>query len=276
MKLGRVWRWIALGLAGLSLYVILLIVFMPATYLARAVDKLNRDIGLQQASGTLWHGGALLVSKRGRETPIGRIHWDIHPWRLLGGTFVADIAFNGSGIEGRGTFEAGLQRYLLQSVNVNASAPSLSRLYPPASLIGLSGHLQITADSIELEHDAVRGKADVVWNDAASRLVSVEKIGTYRMQITGEGKHVGIAVSTVQGTLWINGKGEWRLFGDGTMRIKGGITAKPPVPATLEPMLNTIGPLQPNGERAFNFETRLTPIKIPTLRQASGTTNTEQ
>jgi general secretion pathway protein N len=262
MKRRRVWRWIALGFAGLLLYAILLLVFMPAEYFARIVNALNNDIALQQASGTLWQGRALLANKRAGAAQIGQIRWNIHTWQLLGGALVADLEFSGGGMEGRGTIQAGLRRYLLQGVSATASAPTLSRFYPAANLAGLSGRLQLTADTLEIGQNDVRGSAELIWSDAASRLVPVEKIGTYRLQMTGQGKQVAFVISTVQGVLRIGGKGEWRLFEDGMLRLSGDISPTSAQPS-LEPLLNSIGPVRPDGARAFKFETRLTPIKIP-------------
>jgi hypothetical protein len=261
MKRGRVWRWIALSFAGLLLYSILLLVFMPAEYFARAVNALGEDIALQQASGTLWQGQALLTVKRGAPQ-VGQIRWNILPWRLLGGALVADLAFSGSGMECRGTIVVGLRRYLLQGVSATAPAPVLSRFYPAANVVGLSGRLELTADTLEIQQNDVRGSAELIWSDAASRLVPVEKIGTYRLQMTGQGKQVALVISTIRGVLRINGNGEWRLFDDGLLRVNGDISPTSPQPS-LEPMLNSIGPLRSDGARVFKFETRLAPIKIP-------------
>jgi hypothetical protein len=268
MKLGRVWRWVALAVAGLLLYAFLLVVFMPAEYLARAVNALNNNVALQRPSGSIWEGSAVLVGKRGAEKRLGQIRWKIHPWRVFTGAFVADVDFSGNGIEGRGTFEARPQRYILQKVTASAPAPMLSQFYPPASLAGLSGRLQLSAETLEIEQNEIHGDAELVWSDAASRLLPVEKIGTYRLQLTGEGKRIALAVSTVQGVLQIAGKGEWRLFDDGMMRLNGSVSPNSPLPA-LEPMLSAIGPAQMGGARAFNFETRLAPITIPTLNKIS-------
>lgn len=260
----RVWRWIALAVAGLLLYAILLFVFMPAEYVAKAVNAINKDVSLQQPTGTLWQGSAVLTVKRANPVQKGQLHWNIHPWRLFGGVLAADLKYAGNGIEGRGTIEAGLRRYLLQGISATATAPVLSKFYPAARLAGLSGRLQLTADTLEIEQDDVRGSAEVVWSDAASRLVPIKNIGTYRLQIVGQGKHVDLAISTVQGVLQVGGKGEWGLFSDGMLRVSGDISPTSPQPS-LEPLLSSIGPVQPGGARAFKFETRLAPVKIPTI-----------
>jgi general secretion pathway protein N len=265
----RVGRWVALIVAGLLLYAILLVVFMPAEYLARIVNSQNNDIVLLQPTGSLWEGTAILVGKRGTARRIGQIRWKIYPWRAFGGALVADLDFSGNGIEFRGTLAARPHSYTLQRVTANAPAPTLSQFYPAANLAGLSGQLQFSADALELEHSDIRGGAELTWTDAASRLVPIEKIGTYRLQLTGEGKHVALNVSTVQGVLQIGGKGEWRLFGDGMLRMNGNISPKSPQPA-LEPILNSIGPLQASGERLFSFETRLPPVNVPTPHTLAG------
>ena len=56
MKLGRVGRWIALGFAGLLVYAIVLVIFMPAEYVARVVNHVSPDVVMKQATGTLWRG----------------------------------------------------------------------------------------------------------------------------------------------------------------------------------------------------------------------------
>jgi hypothetical protein len=255
MKRGRFWRWAALIVAGLFLYAVLLVVSLPAEYVARAVHTFNNDVLLQQTFGSAWNGGAMLVGKRNGKQ-LGQLRWKIHPWRLFTGTLTADIEFSGNAIDARAAVDAGLHKYRLSHVTASAPAATLSQFYPAIALAGISGQLLFNAESIELNASDIRGAGELVWTDAATRLIPLDKIGTYRLTLTGQGDHIAMLLSTTQGALRAAGNGEWRLFADGMLRVNGTLSPASPEPV-LDSLLNAIGPAQADGAHRFSFETRV-------------------
>lgn len=262
MKRSRFWRWLALAITGITLFAIFLVISLPAEYAARIVNALNDDVMLQQAAGSAWNGSATLTAKRNAK-PLGRIQWKIHPWKIFTGTLATDVDFSGSGIDARGTVEAGLRRYRLLHVKATAPATALVQLYPAIGLVGVSGQLLFSADTLELDANEIRGSGDLTWANAASRMLPIEKIGTYRLTLTGQGDHIAMLLSTVEGAIQAAGNGEWRLFTDGMFRFNGTLSSTSPQP-TIDLLLNAVGPAQADGAHRFSFETRLMVIKNKT------------
>jgi hypothetical protein len=255
MTRGRWWRWIGLAIAGLLLYALLLVVLLPAEYVARAVNALNDEVFLQNPTGSAWDGSAQLSTKRNGKL-LGQFRWTIHPWRLLTGVAVADVQLSGHSLDARATAEAGIRRYRLQRVSIQAPAASLSQFYPAIALAGISGQLRFNTETLEIDANEIRGAGELTWHDAATRLLPLGKIGAYRLALSGQGDRITAQLSTIDGPLRADGSGEWQLFGDGALRFTGTLSSAVREP-TLDVLLDTVGPVQADGARRFNFETRL-------------------
>ena len=270
MKRGHFWRWLGITVLGLVLYLVFLLVFAPADYVARAVTYFSRNtLVLQQPVGTLWHGSGVLVFGRTdlpspSLPPSGQVQWAIHPWKLLTASLVTDLQFTGEETDVRGTLDLGLRRHILRDVVASAPVSSVASFYPAAAAIGLGGRIRVTTTTFEIRKESVHGTVELLWENAASRLLPITPVGDYKLQLVGQEKRISLRLGTVQGLLQIAADGEWRLLEDGTLRFQGTLASATPQPA-LEPLLNAIGPLQSDGRRSFSYDTRLTPFKAAAL-----------
>lgn len=269
MKRGSFWRWLGLISLGLVIYGVFLFLFAPADYFARGVALLSRGtVTVQQPTGTFWRGrGTLALARRGAPgagESLGQVQWTARPWQLVAGSFAIELQFAGNDTEARATVALGLRRHTLNNVAIVAPVSYFTPLYPAATLMGLSGRIRITAASLEISKEALQGSVELLWENAASRLLQIAPLGNYKLQVSGQGKRADLRLNTVQGVLQIAGQGEWRWFEDGTLRLQGTIAPSAPQPA-LDPFLTTFGPPQADGRRSFTFETQLMPLRSETF-----------
>ncbi len=264
----RVWQWLGLGILGLILYLSFMIVFAPAYHFARFVAMLSHNtIALQQPNGTLWRGsGTLVLNHQTGPQPLGQIQWAVHPWHLLAGSVVADLELAGEEAEIRGMTSVGFNHYTLRNVSGFAPVRMVTLMYPMTAAFGPTGRVRLNISTLELRKNELRGSADLIWEGAASQLLPVTQTSDYKLHMNGQGKHAIFRIETLQGILQVTADGEWRIFGDGMLRVQGTVAPTTPQPA-LDPILNNLGPPQLDGRRAFSFETRLTfggsPAPVP-------------
>ncbi|OFI33584.1 general secretion pathway protein GspN [Alteromonas lipolytica] len=83
--MGINWRWL---LAGIALYLVLLIAYMPASQVANRID-LPRNVKLGQVEGTLWHGEVDRVVVN--NIPVNQLSWDVSPLALLTGHLALEL-----------------------------------------------------------------------------------------------------------------------------------------------------------------------------------------
>lgn len=259
------WKWMAIGTIGVVLYLLFLLVSAPADFFTGRMALLtNNAVILQQAEGSLWRGNAALQLPRLDPQPLGRLHWTLHPLRLFTGQLGAELALSGNDIDARAVVSASRGRYTLRDTSASIPPKLLALLFPLADVLGLSGQFRLSATTLELDRQSLVGDAEIIWSNAASRLLPLNETGEYRLRVSAKGKRATLTLSTVRGPLQIVGQGEWRLLEDGVFNLQGSITPSPPQPA-LDPLLNAIGPAQANGARAFNIETRMRPLDTSQL-----------
>jgi general secretion pathway protein N len=256
-------RWLGYAGLGLGLYLLFLLVFAPADYLARAIAQASgRAITIQQPAGTLWRGSGTLTIATASAQPFGQIRWTLQPWKLITGSLVAHLEFTGTDIEARASAELGLRRHRLRDVLATAPATIAGELVPLAQAMGLNGRLRLNAASIEIGKDALAGSAELLWENAASQLLPANPAGSYRFLFSGEAKRLDLTVTTTEGALEIAAQGHWNALDDGVLKLQGTLAARAP---QLEPFLAAIGTPQADGRRAFTYDLKLPPLRTEAL-----------
>lgn len=250
----RLGRW-AVGGALLG-GVIALLAFAPAAWLADAVSSAtNGRLLLAEAEGSLWHGSALPVltggpgSKDAAVLP-SRLDWSLSPF--LGGLRLT--------LSQGCCIEPGLELELRPgwnrlSLTVKPSPAGVGH-WPAAWLEGLGapwntlrpgGQLRVATQGLTLESQAgvwsVRGRADLDWLQASSRLSTLDALGSYRIGLTGPadgaaGAKPTISLRTLDGALQLNGNGQWTERG---IKFNGDARAAPGFEPALNNLLNIIG-----------------------------------
>jgi general secretion pathway protein N len=244
------WMWTGIVCGGL----LALLVYAPARWFASALASASQGrVLLADASGSLWHGSAVLVLAGGegaleaRMLP-GRLGWTLQP-RLTGLDLQLqhDCCINGRPLirllPGAGTLR----------VEVRQQGDWLGS-WPAALLVGLGtpwntlqpgGDLRVSTPGFALVWAAGRfafeGSAAIEWRDVSSRVATLPRLGSYRLALASTPDQAGTAslqLSTVEGPLLLTGSGSWSASG---VRLRGEASAAEADQAALANLLNIIG-----------------------------------
>jgi general secretion pathway protein N len=137
--------------------------------------------------------------------------------------------------------------------NFSAELPAaaMGGLDPLLQAMHFQGRLVVSANSMVLGRDgAVTGTAVADWEMAGSDLSPINPFGTYRLQLAGEGKKVGIVLSTESGCLQLNGQGEWSA---GKLAFEATATSTGKHKGALGDMLHHLGPETAPGVFSFRL-----------------------
>ena len=247
-------RWLVLGAScGLLLAVL---AFAPAAWLASAVFSLSSGYFiLSDARGTVWSGSAVLVltggeGSRDASALPGRLQWNVG----LDGLALAvrlrqECCLSG---EQRLRIVPGLGRLRLELLPSGSGGPLgqwpaawLSGLGTPWNTLQLSGALQFSTPGIVLESASGRwtfsGRADLDLQSLASRISTLDMLGSYRLTLAGDGAQkegTSVLLTTTSGALQLTGNGQ---FAAGRLRFRGQASAAAGAEAALNNLLNIIG-----------------------------------
>jgi len=81
---------------------------------------------------------------------------------------------------------------------------------PKLAPLGLTGDVLIHVASLSIARDAMDGNATLQWRAAGSALTSVSPLGDYEVRLDGEGMTVHAYLRTIEGPLYLDGKGSWK------------------------------------------------------------------
>jgi general secretion pathway protein N len=245
-------RWAAAGAVVGALLTIVL--YAPAAWFAGAVaSATNQRVILADARGTIWSGSAIAIltggeGSRDASALPGRLSWTLRP-HGLGLELQAQHAccLNGVvAVQVRPGF--GRTRYTLPaSSGWTGQWPSalLGGLGTPWNTMQLGGSVRLVSQGLQVESVQGRwivdGRADVEVINASSRLATLERLGSYRMTLSGDAANPGIStlsLITLDGALKLTGNGTW---GPAGVRFRGEARANPLEEAALSNLLNIIG-----------------------------------
>jgi general secretion pathway protein N len=252
-RAGRSWVWTGMALGVL----IASVLYAPAAWLASWVNGLSgQRVLLAEAEGSIWTGNAVLVlaggpgSQAARALP-GRLVWRLRPQGL--GLKLA--------LEHACCLAPGAQLAVKPGwgevsviVGAGASASALNTLgqWPAAWLVGLGtpwntlqpgGALHLSTRELHLQWAQGRfrmtGQAQLELRDFSSRLTQLPRLGSYRLDATGDGQGpTQLQLSTLDGALKMQAEG---TLGASGLRLRGEATAAEADQGVLNNLLNIIG-----------------------------------
>ncbi len=255
------------GVAGSLLgAVVALIVWAPAAWLAGAVaSATDQRLLLADAQGTVWRGSAVPVltggaGSRDASALPGRLQWRLS----LQGTALAVRAEHACCINGelKLLLRPGFGRLRIELPPPQGNAGQTLGQWPAAWLAGLgtpwntlqpSGSLQLSSPGLVLENVQGRwrvdGRANLALNAFASRLSTLDVLGSYTLALAGATGSADagatLNLATTSGALLLQGQGRWVAS---KLRFTGQASAAPGSEAVLNNLLNIIGRRQ--GERS--------------------------
>lgn len=250
------WRYLLLGF---TLYLLFLIINIPATWAAWGTAKATgRSVILSSPVGTLWRGKAELLISLPNTSPqkLGQVGWRLNPLWLATGRIGLTLSFLDSEIQGKGQAYVGFQHTKVSDSKFILPASYVAELYAPAKLIAPQGQIWVTVKALEFREDGAKGQATLHWKQAASSLSSVQPLGDYQLNIKAADKKADIELSTLGGSLELKGSGKWDINTSGMMVFNGTAVARQQADE-LQPLLQLMGTDGGNGRRNLRFNARL-------------------
>jgi general secretion pathway protein N len=232
------------------------IAFAPAAWLASAVANATAGhVLLTDARGTIWNGSAVPVltggeGSRDASALPGRLQWTIGPDGLaLGVRLRHACCLLGEQrlriVPGFGRMRVELLAPLDGGPVGQWPAAWLSGLGTPWNTLQLSGALQLSTPGLVMESASGRwsfaGRLDLELQSLASRISTLDILGTYRLTLAGDGAQrdgTSIVLSTSDGALQLSGTGQ---VAAGRVRFRGQASAAPGSESALNNLLNIIG-----------------------------------
>jgi general secretion pathway protein N len=251
--------------------VLALVVFAPASWLAGTVaSTTGQRLLLADARGTVWRGSAVLVLTGGAgsldaSALPGRLQWVLG---LDGASLLARVShaccINGQALVrvlpglSRTRFEL-LARPEAATTTATPATPAataapvqlgqwpaswLAGLGTPWNTLKFSGVMRLSTPGLTLETVQGRwvmgGQAELALDDMASRLSTLDVLGSYTLNLQGDpkGDAATVQLATRQGALQLNGSGQWAAA---KFRFAGQAGAQAGFEAALNNLLNIIG-----------------------------------
>jgi general secretion pathway protein N len=231
---------VRLAVLGIAAYLIFLLVNVPAAWVGFALERSSRGaLALGDPAGTLWKGRGLLALRSGGAfRGIADLEWSCNPLSLLTGRL--SVALSGVAPETRlrASVSVGARSVRLQNVEADAPAALLEPVLPAAAFAKPDGRLRVLADSFEIGGAGVAGAATVEWLEAG--LSGLQRLGDFRLQITGNGERAAVKLATLRGELRVRGEGEWRAAQPRIVQLRGTVEAAAER-KDLEPLLQLLG-----------------------------------
>lgn len=258
-------RWLRYLALGLVSYAIFLVVLLPGGWLSWGVARLSSNrVLLDDGRGTIWHGSGHLFVRdvKGAAQDLGRAEWRFDTLQLLLLRGQVRLRTSGPQSDIFATLRVTPWGLSLNDTRLSASAGLASTFYAPAGLFSPQGLLRLRTDQLTFGRTGLQGNAEIYWDKAG--LFTVQPLGNYRLDLSGNGKQATLRLATVDGALELSGQGGWQVIGNGQLQLTGIAQAKQRS-EELQPVLRLMGRDLGGGRRAFTLRTRLVLQQWPLL-----------
>lgn len=251
-------RWILFGLAGLAAALGVAVMTAPARFIDLALERATLSrVRLAEAEGTIWQGSGRLVfadldvpgdserlSTPGVAIP-GRVRWVVRPWPLFAGLVDAAVSVDGMAQPVR--LQGSFAEVRVGSGALSLPSVELSRLGSPWNSIRPSGALAVRWEALTIRGGQMQGRATIELREAASAMTPVRPLGSYRIDIDGQGSRADVGLQTLSGPLRLEGKGGWDARAG--LRFEAQATAEPGAADKLQSFLGLVG--RRDGDRTI-------------------------
>jgi len=241
---------VRLAILGIGAYLVFLLVNLPAAWLGFALERASRGaLALGEPAGTVWKGRGLLALRSGGGfRGIADLEWTCNPLSVLTGRLNVALSGVAPDTRLRANVSLGAKSVRIQNLEASAPAAALEPAVPAVAFAKPDGRLRVLADSVEIGGAGIVGAATVEWLEAG--VLQVQRLGDYRLQITGSGERAAVKLATLRGDLRLSGEGEWRAAQPRSMQLRG-IAQAAAERKDLEPLLQALGIAGPGPSRPF-------------------------
>lgn len=232
-----------------------LIVMMPAAWITPQFAKATQGhVNLVEPSGSLWHGSATLVLAAGKDAGAGtllpgRVRWDTAFWPLLTGRLhmrMQQTPAMAQSID----IDAAPRGTTITAGDIAVPAALLAGLGAPFNTLDLQGTVQLSWTPWRLLGARAYGQLTVTLTDMSSRVSPVKPLGSYRVTLQSQGDTSTIDLSTLGGSLLLNGHG---TMSANSTSFHGQASATPQASDNLAGLLNLLGRPTGDGTVALDF-----------------------
>ena len=238
---------------GIAAYALFLMALLPASFVAARIERATEGaVQLNDATGTLWRGAARVVVA----TPAGpfaveRLQWIFQPLQLARGRAVYQLSGAAKDFRMGGEMGRSFGGWEIPLLNVTGSAAGTSSFLPLLAPWRPEGELALDVSDLRLEGGALLGKARAEWRNASLAISEVRPLGTYRVDLAGEGGPARVTLSTLKGPLQVSAQGT--LAPPTRIVLKGEARAEAAFAEKLQPVLDLFGPRRPDGARSIEL-----------------------
>jgi general secretion pathway protein N len=238
---------IALVLAAAVAVALTVVVRAPAAWVGDWLQSHGR-LCLVDARGTVWSGSALLGMSDGRQITLipGRVSWRMGWGQIASGRITADVSH--SALAAPLAVSLSGKSFALKSGQAELPAATLSALGVPFNTIRPGGVLAVSWTDVEIREHGLAGEVRIEWRDAQSALSPVAPLGSYRLEIAGQGGAARLRLDTLRGPLRLQGSGTLK---GGRVSFKGLASAEPDMRPALNGLIGLLGPR--SGDDAILF-----------------------
>jgi general secretion pathway protein N len=243
--------WLLAGLAAIALTVI---VFMPAAWMAPAIEaQTGGRLTVGDAQGTLWRGSAFIGGAPSGADPVtpllpGRFSWRLSPMVLLG-QVDAELE-NTEALSQSVRVTGSWNQWQVSPAAVSLPAERLAGLGAPLNTIAPSGRMRLEWTPMQLTREgqavSLAGSMTLQMDDIASRLSPIKPLGAYQLIMDWSGRQAQLALKTVKGPMLLSGSG--RLT-NGRLQFSGKAEAEAGQEEKLANLLNLLGQRRKEGDR---------------------------
>jgi hypothetical protein len=250
------WRYAALFI--LLLLTALLLQWPAAALSSHLENQSNGQWRLTNPRGTLWQGGGLLLLRMPGNRNGHRLidlNWRIRPGELLRGRLSIDLEPE----QGQLRLIATPDGLHLESLNATLPANALIPLLPGAlGRYHWEGQLQARSAAFSCDWSAqnCQGHIEILWDNAAIAEVSGPALGHYRLNLTGNGPALKLAIDTREGRLQLQADGE--ITHNGHLHLQGEASAPTKTGDLNDESLNALLTLlmRPQGAGRYRIDYR--------------------
>jgi general secretion pathway protein N len=240
----------AMAALGVGAFAVFLVALAPASFVAARVSAAAPQVQFLETTGTAWHGAAQArIATPGGPFVLQSVQWRFAPARLIAGRLAFDVKVAATGLDATLQVARGLADWEIASLAAHANAGLAATLFPLAATWRPEGSVEVASERLAWNEREMRGVLNVDWKDAAVALSEVRPLGSYRIEVRGEGENAPLKVTTTRGALRISGQG--KLTSPARLSFSGEARGEGDPAKALEPLLDLLGPRRPDGARSL-------------------------
>lgn len=246
-------RPLTLAALGAAAYAVFLVALMPASYVVAKLEASTRGgVQVHEARGSIWSGsGRATIATPAGPLAVENLEWRFLPAPLVAGRLAFAVTGRSAGFESRGELARSFSMWEARDVSIDGEAAGAASFLPLIAHWRPEGRLAAKAPLLAWNDREMRGEARLEWRAAAVTLSEVRPLGSYRAELRGEGAQARVTLSTIEGPLALSGQGT--ITPPSRLAFSGEARADGPAAASLQPLLDLMGPRRADGSRTLQW-----------------------